>query len=382
MKKTLVALAAFASVSSFAQVVISGAFDPTAVHATTSYADGTKASQTNLAYNGRSTSRIQFDLTEDLGGGLKAIARMENDFQPNNTEDNYGKGADLGQPAKGINFGSGGGEIYTGLTGDFGAFKLGSPNTPTLSVQAGGLFGTKLGGGFGEGLGGTGHVRQSQTVNYTTPVMGGFTLAWGHTFGQNADANAYGSASAASAAVAGLKNAGSVDDFGAFYANGPINAGVSYYKLSGVAAASVPTASALDNTLISYIASYTMGNLMLQVGGHSETNATVLTGASSFTATQANNSGSFVGGKYMSGPVTYLFQVSNLSDNSVNNNNKHMSAMGLDYALSKNTTVYARYSNLTVDNAASYVLNATGTAVVTQQVAKQTKTAAGIQINF
>lgn len=379
---TLVALAALAATAAFADVTVTGAFDPTAIHTTTSYADHSTASQTNMTYNGRSTSRIQFDVTEDLGGGMQAIARMENDFQPQNAEDGYGKGADQGQPSAGINFGTGGGEIYTGLTGGFGAVKLGAPNTPTLYVQAGGIFGTKLGSGFSEGIGGTGHVRQSQTVNYTTPSFNGLTVSWGHTFGQNADADVYASASAATAAVAGVKNAGSIDDIGVMYANGALSGGVSYFKKSGVSAGAAGTA--LDNTLLSYIASYTMGNAMFQVGGHTETNAVYAnsTTANTYTAVQGNNNGSFVAAKYAMGATTLLAQFSNLSDQSSLANNKHMTALGLDYALSKNTTLYARYSNMTVDNASAYVLSTASTAPTIQQISKQTKTAAGIQINF
>ena len=382
MKKTLVALAAFAATASFADVTISGAFDPTVIHASTTYADKSVASQTNMTYNGRSTSRIQFDLTEDLGGGMSAIARMENDFQPQNTEEYYGKGADAGQPAKGINFGSGGGEIYTGLTGNFGAIKLGSPNTPTLSVQGGGVFGTKLGSGFGENIGGTAHVRNSQTVNYTTPVVNGLSFSWGHTFGQNADADVYASAGAGNAVVNGIKNAGAVDDIGLFYANGPISAAASYYKLSGVNGGAATGGVSLDNTLLSYIASYTMGAATLQIGGHTETNAAIVNGTGSFSLTQGNNNGSFVAGKYAMGAVTLLAQISNLSDQSTLANNKHMTALGLDYALSKNTTVYARYSNLTVDNAVSTYWLGSGSTAANSMVAKQVKTAAGLQINF
>ena len=325
-----------------------------------------------MTYNGRGTSQITFKVTEDLGGGLQAIALMENDFQAQNKEDEIGKGANLGLPANGaaaaagatatgsgVNFGSGGGEIYTGLTGGFGTVKFGAPNTPTLTTQAAQPFGTKLGSGFGEGVMGTAHVRQSQTVNYTSPVFSGLTLAWGHTFGQNADANAYNKNISASgqAINSGIGQIGAVDDIGAFYANGPVTAALTQYKAASGAANTV------NNVLTSYNASYTFGAAKVIVGGHTES---AVKGAAG-----ADNSGSFYAATYTMGATTLLGQVAKNNDNSSAKANQSITGLGLDYALSKNTTVYARYSSYTIDGQ---------TANTT--VAKQTKTAAGVQVNF
>ena len=96
MKKTLVALAALAATASFADVVLTGTFDPTVVKTSTTYGNNAVANQTNMTYNGRGTSQITFKVSEDLGGGLTAIALMENDFQAQNKEDQYGQGADQG----------------------------------------------------------------------------------------------------------------------------------------------------------------------------------------------------------------------------------------------------------------------------------------------
>ena len=363
MKKTLVALAAFAATASFADVTLTGTFDPTVIKTSTTYGAGAVGNQTNMTYNGRGTSQITFKVTEDLGGGLQAIALMENDFQAQNKEDQYGKGADQGAPAAGINFGSGGGEIYTGLTGGFGTIKLGAPNTPTLSTQAANPFGTKLGSGFGEGIQGTAHVRQSQTVNYTSPVFSGLTLAWGHTFGVNSDANASAAAGAANAAIAagGVTQVGAVDDIGAFYANGPVTAALTQYK------AAAGAANTVNNVLTSYNASYTFGAAKVMVGGHTES-------AVSGTSGQ-DNSGSFYAVTYTTGATTFMGQIAKQSDkytaNAAAPQNKGINGLGVDYALSKNTTVYARYSQYNVDN-----------QTVNTTIKQQTKTAAGVQVNF
>jgi len=366
MKKTLVALAASSAVAAFAQVSVVGTFDPTVIMTSTTYGAaagvaGPKVDQTNMTYNGRGTSQITFKVSEDLGGGLKAIALLENDFQAQNKEDQFGKGADQGLPASGTNFGSGGGEVYTGLTGGFGTIKLGAPNTPTLFTQGGGPFGTKLGGGFSENLHGSAKVRQSQTVQYETPTVNGLRAVYGRSFGQNADANQTVAAGAANVAIAGnLTNIGAVDDLGVFYANGPLAAAVTYWRQ-----AAVDTKS--ENSILNYQASYVFGAAKLQAGAHVEKGASGKSGN--------DNGGTFVAGTYNMGATTFLAQLANNKDkyavNAAAPQNTKMTGLGADYALSKMTTLYARYSNYTKDN------NTTSTAFT-----KQTKTAFGLQVNF
>jgi predicted porin len=355
-----------AATSAFADVSLVGTFDPTAVKTSTTYGAavgtaGAKVDQTGMTYNGRGTSQITFKVKEDLGSGLSAIALMENDFQAQNKEDQIGKGADQGLPNAGVNFGSGGGEIYTGLTGSFGTMKLGAPNTATLSTQGGSVFGTKLGSGFGEGLHGSAKVRQSQTVQYETPTMSGFRAVYGRSFGQNVDAGQTVAAGAANTAIAGLASVGAIDDMGVFYVNGPLVAAVTYFKQAAADSTKVA------NTNLNYQASYAFGAAKLQVGAHSEKGVSGTDGK--------DNTGTFVSGTYDIGAVKLLAQVANRKDKYATNaaapQNLKMTSLGVDYSLSKMTTLYARYSNYTMDN-----------NVTTTVFSKQTKTAAGLQINF
>ena len=361
MKKTLVALAAFAATAAFADVSIVGTFDPTVIKTTTTYGNGNQAQQMNMTYNGVSTSQITFKVVEDLGNGLQAIALMENDFQAQNKEDQIGKGADQGAASAGTNFGSGGGEIYTGLTGSFGTVKLGAPNTPTLYTQGGTPFGTKLASGFGEGMHGSAQVRQSQTVQYETPNISGFSLKIGQSYGANADAQVALSGAPAGPGGTGIAAASSVTDLGVFYANGPITGAFTNFSKQGLAGAP-------NNTIANYQVAYTMGDFMIQVGGHNEAAASNTVGK--------DNSGNFVAGKYTMGASAILFQIASLTDKYAADAaaplNKHLTGLGYDYSLSKNTKVYARYSSYTVDNA----------SVSANNVGKQVKTAAGISVNF
>ena len=86
----------------------------------TSYKNGNSVSQNFIRNNSQGTSQITFKGTEDLGGGLKAMFLLENDFDTAKKADN--------------NFSSKGGEQYLGLSGGFGTLQLGAANTPTLST--------------------------------------------------------------------------------------------------------------------------------------------------------------------------------------------------------------------------------------------------------
>jgi predicted porin len=88
MKKTLVALAALAATSAFAQssVSISGNFDIGWKAQTHTGATGQGATATGISDGAMAPNRITFDGTEDLGGGLKAIFKSEIGINPTNDE--------------------------------------------------------------------------------------------------------------------------------------------------------------------------------------------------------------------------------------------------------------------------------------------------------
>jgi len=219
MKKSLIALAVLAaSGASFAQssVTVFGTFDPSFASQNTTYVDGDSVRQNLVRNNSQGTSQVTFKGVEDLGGGLKASFLIENDFDAGLKADN--------------NFSSKGGELYTGLEGSFGAIKLGAPNTPTLTAQAASQpFGTKIGSGFG--IVNSGKVRNSNTVMYATPAMNGFSAAVAFSNKTKLDADAATPITAETA---------SITDFGVNYANGPVAAGFSIYK---VAATTTPSAA-------------------------------------------------------------------------------------------------------------------------------------------
>jgi predicted porin len=312
MKKTLVAIAAMSAISAFAQssVTISGTLDPSVANSNTTYGNGTSVSNSFVRNNSQGTSQITFTGVEDLGGGLKATFRYEGDFSA------------AVVAGSGNAIGDGGGDIFAGLEGGWGAVKLGAPNTPSLTVQASRNFwGTKIGSGFG-GVSGTGHVRESGSLRYDTPNLGGFSATVYYTFGSSATPVANGGTNT-------VTNAKS--DIGLFYNNGPISAALSFYNQADV------------NAQVNFAASYNLGIAKIYLGAHTEDKKAA-----------GNSKGYNIGGDFNVSPslsVSANFGV--LDDESVANADRRIAGLGAKYSLSKRTSVYTRYVAEANDNVTS-----------------------------
>jgi predicted porin len=109
-------------------------------------------------------SRLGFKGSEDLGGGLKAIWKME--FQIDMAADGANSGGKL---VKGRN-------MYIGLNGGWGTFLYGRHDTPfKMSTGSLDLFADTLGDynatiGFQD-------IRADKAIAYVSPSMAGFTIA-------------------------------------------------------------------------------------------------------------------------------------------------------------------------------------------------------------
>lgn len=206
MKKTLIALAALAATSAFAQssvtlygVVDLGYFTEKTTDAATSKTTGLR--------DGLSGNRFGMRGTEDLGGGLKANFTLE-----------YGVAPDAAATPMNNRI------SFVGLNGDFGGVKLGQMYSQIHQVQ--GEFDAN-GNATAQGwLGGaTRHtVRTANSIVYTTPSMSGFTAAVEMGFGENAQAGT----------ATGKK--GNLTAIGLTYAAGPlvVKAATETAKESGI----------------------------------------------------------------------------------------------------------------------------------------------------
>jgi predicted porin len=200
MKKTLIALAAFAATSAFAQstVTLYGVADVSIAYAKNNGTDTTAASANGLLNNG--SSRLGVKGVEDLGGGLKASFNFE----------------------QGINLATGATDQITfqrnsfvALSGNFGEVYAGRRLSPQFfAVAAYELTGTANYSAVATKFGFGGGSRNDAYVGYTTPEMSGFKATLGTKLADNNGGNAK-------------------KEFNVIYNKGPLVASVGYDKTDG-----------------------------------------------------------------------------------------------------------------------------------------------------
>ncbi len=210
MKKSLIALAVLAaSGASFAQsnVTLYGIAD-----IWFGIVDDGTVSETNIGSGGVNSSRWGMKGSEDLGGGLKAIFKLENTFDLST-----GAGSTAG--AAFDNY------AYVGVAGGFGEVKLGLVGTAYDNATGGGnaVFNSALSAEKATWQSNT-YTWPGNGIMYTTPEMGGFTAEVSYSLGENK-----------TAAV----GAGNVTSFNVQYTGGPIFAALGYAseKATGATAA-------------------------------------------------------------------------------------------------------------------------------------------------
>jgi predicted porin len=345
MKKTLVAIAALASVTAFAQTTatITGVFDTSLATQKTVFGDASTRSFSSLLNSQQGTSQINFALSEDLGGGLKAIANLEQDFNATSKTDAANLGASTNTVAG--NKATLGGQTFVGLDGAFGTLKLGAQNTPSLAIAAGRTpFGTKLGSGFsdgtstGLGIQGLGHVRESNSIEYSTPVTSGFQLRANFTGATTANP-------AANRNDADVSAANAKRDVGISYVNGPVSAMIVNYKQNEK-----------YNQVHGFV-SYALGNATVTYGFSNDSRLAATPPATTYSAgtgqinlvvgTLASTN---VAGSYKMGATTLMANYAKLDDKGTTNYDGKITAVGAKYELSKRTSAYARYVKQTVSN--------------------------------
>ncbi|HMM54540.1 MAG TPA: porin [Candidatus Desulfobacillus sp.] len=290
------------------------------------------------------SSAIIFSGTEDLGGGLKAWWQIDSRFGPD-------QGA-------GGNWSSG--NTMGGLMGTWGKIGMGRWD---LHYQefAGGLgaprarsLQTLLGHGIMSEVNGVAispRTRSQNVLKYDTPNINGFngTLAYStNPFGAEGPQNNNGSKGGAWTGA--LR-----------YANGPMNAGISYWRNNeegGNGATGAATASNQRSTRV--WGRYTFG-MGLSVGlgwDSSKYDADITTGTN-----WVKRNAWLLPVSYAFGPhqVYFQFAKANKTSGAANNSNTGGKAylLGYDYALSKRTLLGAYYTKVTNQSRATYDFFAT-----------------------
>ncbi len=399
MKKTLIALAALAAVSSFAQSTVSvyGAVD-----ASFNSASSEGVSKTFMGTSQLGSSKLGFSGTEDLGNGLKANFKLEGGL---NNDSGAGKSTNTSNQVSGAVSGAGptvngaagqassGGFVfqrfaYVGLSGGFGEVRLGRDYVSAfLNVQAAvdpfGTNGPADATQMALKLGGATITSASNMIGYTSPSISGLTVGVQYFMGEN---------------VSGKANSddGTGTSVYAAYANGPLflTAGQQTTKGKAVAAvaatstslvgggAVTDTAAALalpgDYTLSALSASYDLGTAKL-VYTYAKEEA-----VSAAAPLAAKNTTNLVGVIVPMGAfnlkASYITAARTSATAGAADETGTLLGLGVDYALSKRTTAYSTWARVTnADGGASY---STGGVGATTANNSSQNLAIGIKHNF
>jgi len=295
MKKSLIALAALTAfagaASAQSSVVIGGFVDLGAGKYTGSSDKGI------IDGGGTGGSRLNFNMVEDLGGGLKAIAGMEHRLNP-----------DTGAQGN-ANFW--GGYSFVGLQGGFGTVRVGRHYTSSfLQVQ-----------NQVDPFGGDTVALLRQASMQIAPAKVRFAngIGYGNTFG---GLGVYFDISEKGLDTNGAVAAGNVNkpwSAAVTYAAGPLWLGLAHEN---------PGAS--NDKLTNLGARYTIGGLTLRAGASNGTNAA-----------NAKVKGYLLGGNYAMGAGNFKFGYATNKTANVTNNKRF--AVGYQYNLSKRTFLYTDF---------------------------------------
>ena len=401
MKKTLVAIAALASVSAFAQttVTIDGGLD--AGYQSIKYKNAATATS-GIGGNGSSTSQINFRGNSDLGGGLKATFRFETDWNVVSNKANQGfvngittkdQATTLTVDTASANSGGGSwgnGEIRVGLeSATMGQLHLGVVNNESFGAFAVGQpFGTAIGGGFrailrtDAGTMGSSAVRADQALKYVTPTMNG--LSGSYYFIKKSSAAAAGNAATTLTPSAAYDytttfNAfdyAGVQEVSVAYGNGPLNGRFTNQKTDVTGIDQMATSSNTSRKLNTLGVNYAIGNTTLYfINQTYKTTSTTLNG-------QKTNVFSV---KHTMGPHAIMASMGALNNDAAyaattNYGKSSLTGLGYDYSLSKTTALYARYEALT-DKAGVMTKVATVDGAAGNGD-KRTRTAFGLRTTF
>ncbi len=225
MKKSLIALAALAAVgvaSAQSSVSISGVMD-LGVRNVSKVAPGAATTSTFQGNN----NRINFSVSEDLGGGMRAIANVAMRFEGSN-------GGTEGSGARPLFQG----ETRVGVSGGFGTVLLGRGLTALQAPNGGNadpwgvttVAGNVYAAGFATDYAAGGEGRIDQGIFYTAPTISGFTLSASFSPRKLAAPAAAAVADTAtkqgSSAVTAITSSKTHYSLNALYAAGPLVVGV------------------------------------------------------------------------------------------------------------------------------------------------------------
>ena len=324
MKKTLVAVAAMAAVTgAMAQATIYGNIDQAYSKSRTTVDGKQTASSLGMSSYQMGSSQIGFKGEEDLGGGLKASFLHEMGVF---TEQN---GSDLTRQA------------YVGLSGGFGAVRLGKQYSPAFfNLLGSDPFGATGGTGAlyvgnlllgNQGADGDNPLRQANATQYELPTLvPGVRMAISKVFAGADTGNGSGAKTADSTGYAIL------------YASGPLNVGYTSdsIKAQSVAGTGLTAAATSTTKLTTFAAGYDLGM------------AKVTYSDGKIMNNGRGTKSSMTGISVPMGAATLMLTSSTGKMNTVAGDTKLKGMQyGGNYALSKRTVAYLHINNSTATTA-------------------------------
>lgn len=347
MQKKLIAaaVAALMSTGAMAQVTLYGRIDIGYSTDSSETTGAAKVTDTDTGYQSAlSTSRLGWNISEDLGGGLSAFGNLELGINALGSEQGRdATNATVASRAPDSNFAGvpfNTRTAYVGLKSDaMGAISLGRQTVlvdTVLGVGSVGGLNNSVGNAYNN-LGKLNNTRSSSLIQYVSPKMGGVDVAVAYGNGSDEIADGTVASNSAEHEELGLR---------VQFSSGPLNVAFGYSSeefspTAGGAATSEPTQMALaanyDFGIAKVYALYMDGDNTAGAVG-----ANVLSG----------RDGIEVGANFPLGATNlFVSYFTGETDNSINADNDHSGyQLGAKYSLSKRTTAYALYGTATTEN--------------------------------
>lgn len=321
MKKQIIAAAVAAAVSvpALAQVTIGGRLDLsytslTNVGTAAAGSDTTRFVSPGVLY----TNFFSISGSEDLGGGLKASFVMATNI---NDESNDG--------ASGASTSFGDRGLQLTLSGGFGAISIGKADTSDINTIHSGptnLTNLIISGGDPQT-----NPRPSNRIQYTSPVVNGFTGRFAYATNANdtsATAVAPAAVTGAEGVTSATKNQGQYKSIGLSYASGPVSAVIARATIDDVANNDVATDEGFRVSYNAGVATFHAAYLK----SDNRLNTTDLT-ATSFDVTVPLGNG-----------LTLMLGTVQNEDEATNTNSSDRYSAVLAKDLSKRTQIYGAYA--------------------------------------
>jgi predicted porin len=359
MKKSLISIAILGALSNVAMaqsnVTLYGIVDA----GITAERGGLNGNVTKATSGAASASRIGFKGTEDLGGGLSAVFKLEAGVRVDSGElDNssnrlFNREAYVGLSSKTagtLTIGRQYTPYYETLRDVADPFALGMAGTAKNLFPVNGFstLGTSLTGtGAGSNTvnnGATSGTRNDNSIVYKTPGYNGFSGALSYTTGE----------------VAGDSSAQRQLGVSASFNQGPLNVGIAYNNHNNDTTL-VKTNRIGYNTLIAVNYDFKVAKAYFAFGnnkGQNSGNVAVPNAYSTVTYSNSENTtNALIGLTAPVGPAgTVMASYTRKNDKDPLNRDADQFAVGYSYALSKRTSTYVAFAKINNKNGAAYTV--------------------------